>query len=95
MKKIDNFTNCYDLSKTLKFRLIPEGKTLENFEAYQQLEKDLLLSENYKRIKELLDEYYKGYIEQSLNKVAFSETDLEQYAELFFSQSNEKDDVTD
>ena len=84
MRKIDQFVNCYDLSKTLRFRLIPEGKTLENFEKDKQLEKDVLLSENYKKIKILLDEYYKDYIEKSLKKVVLSNDDLEEYAEIFF-----------
>lgn len=40
MKKIDNFTNLYPLSKTLRFKLIPVGRTEENFSIKQFLEAD-------------------------------------------------------
>lgn len=33
MKNIDKLTKQYSLSKTLKFSLIPIGKTLENYES--------------------------------------------------------------
>ena len=34
MPSFDSFTNLYSLSKTLRFELIPQGKTKETFEAY-------------------------------------------------------------
>ena len=46
VKKIDEFINCYSLSKTLRFSLIPMGKTEETFT------EKLLLEEDENRAKE-------------------------------------------
>lgn len=51
MKKIDSFTGKYSLSKTLRFRLIPVGKTLENFKNKKLLDEDMTRAENYEKIK--------------------------------------------
>lgn len=56
MKKIESFTNLYPLSKTLRFQLIPQGKTEENFEKALILENDEKLAENYGVVKGLMDE---------------------------------------
>ena len=40
MRKIDNFINRYPLSKTLRFSLVPIGKTEETFNAKQMLKED-------------------------------------------------------
>jgi len=47
MKKIDCFINQYSLNKTLRFKLIPYGSTLDNFKARNILEQDRELAESY------------------------------------------------
>lgn len=49
MKKIDSFTNLYSVTKTLRFGLLPIGKTSENFEKNQVLLQD---EKSQKRMRE-------------------------------------------
>ncbi|UXZ05043.1 type V CRISPR-associated protein Cas12a/Cpf1 [Moraxella nasicaprae] len=65
-----NFTKQYPLSKTLRFELKPIGKTLGHIQAKNFLEKDATLAENYQKIKPILDDYHRDFIEQALNDVA-------------------------
>lgn len=73
------FTNLYQLSKTLRFELKPIGKTLENIEKHGLLEQDTHRAESYVKVKEIIDEYHKVFIEECLNTFAdTSETYAEQ-----------------
>ena len=94
--KIDNFTNINPVSKTLKFSLIPIGKTLENFENAGLLAKDMDLSEKYKKAKELIDRYHKNYIESVLeDKNAFAQLSefAANYMTLYMSNKFKTDDM--
>ena len=51
MKKIEQLTNLYSLSKTLKFRLIPQGETNSNIEKLSIIADDKDLSKKYKKAK--------------------------------------------
>lgn len=82
MKKIDRFINCYPLSKTLRFSLIPIGKTEDNFNAKMMLEEDEKRAESYEKVKEYIDRYHKSYIESVLSALTLS--DLDSYAELYY-----------
>jgi len=66
MKTINDFTNLYQLSKTLRFELIPQGKTLENIQKNGFLEKDEHRAETYILVKEIIDRYHKTFIENAL-----------------------------
>ncbi len=83
MKKIDNFTNRYSLAKTLRFSLLPIGKTEENFGSKQLLEKDLKLAENYKKVKGYIDDYHRKYIEETLSKYQLE--GVAEYAKLYYN----------
>jgi CRISPR-associated protein Cpf1 len=75
------FTNQYPLSKTLKFELIPQGKTLENIQHEGLLEQDNNRAVSYQKIKRLIDEYHKVFIENSLKGMKLVE--LEVYSEWY------------
>ncbi len=47
MKKIDNFVNVYSVSKTLRFKAVPIGKTEENIRIKRLIEEDEERAENY------------------------------------------------
>ncbi len=66
MKSLNSFQNQYSLSKTLRFQLIPQGKTLDNINESRILEEDQHRSESYKLVKKIIDDYHKAYIEQAL-----------------------------
>lgn len=88
MKKIDYFTNQYSLSKTLRFSLIPIGKTEENFNTALLLEKDKERAEKYGKVKKYIDRYHKYFINDVLSCVRLD--GIGEYAELYF-KSNKTD----
>lgn len=63
---LDNFTNLYPLSKTIRFELRPIGETLNNFLQSGLLEKDIHRAESYQHMKRIIDDYHKHFIERSL-----------------------------
>jgi CRISPR-associated protein Cpf1 len=81
-KDLSQFTNLYSLSKTLRFELVPVGKTLENFSKSGILSQDELRANEYKKIKKIIDEYHKHFIEKSLQEFSFTEDSLKKYVEL-------------
>ena len=87
---IDNFTNLYSLSKTLRFQLIPVGKTEETFRQKQLLAQDEDRAEHYQKVKGYMDDYHKEFIQSVLSRIVLPE--LEVYAELYYKQNkNEKE----
>ncbi|MBR3932774.1 MAG: type V CRISPR-associated protein Cas12a/Cpf1 [Clostridia bacterium] len=89
MKKINQFINRYPLSKTLKFSLIPVGKTEENFNNALYLETDRERAEEYKKAKKLIDNYHRHFIEEVLSKLYIDE--VKEYASLYYQ--NGKTDI--
>lgn len=53
MKKIEQLTSCYDVSKTLRFKAIPVGKTQENIDVKNLIEEDEQRAESYKIVKKM------------------------------------------
>lgn len=89
MKKIDNFTNLYSVSKTIKFRLIPIGKTEENFKI-KYLASDVERSDNYQKVKSYFDRYHKAFIEDVLKEYLLPETLLQQYYQNTIEKNEEE-----
>lgn len=75
MKPLERFTNLYPVSKTLRFELIPIGKTAENFKKSKILEQDKHRDDSYQKVKKLIDDYHKYYIDNMLGGIA--ETEVE------------------
>ena len=63
---IEKFTGRYGLSKTLRFKLLPVGKTEKNFEDKLLLEQDEKRAEDYQKVKEYIDRYHKQFIDSVL-----------------------------
>lgn len=63
---MEQFTNLYQVSKTLRFELQPIGKTKENIERSGILQRDEQRAEDYKKVKEFIDEYHKQFIKERL-----------------------------
>ena len=84
------YVNRYPVSKTLRFRLIPQGKTEENFIKRHLLEADEKRADDYKIVKKLIDEYHKDFIERSLKGVELK--NLQEYASLYFRRDKSSED---
>lgn len=61
-----DFTKIYPLSKTLRFEAKPVGATLTNIIANGLLEQDEHRAESYVKVKQLIDEYHKSFMERVL-----------------------------
>ncbi len=75
---LHSFTNLYSLSKTLRFQLIPIGKTEETFQQKNLLAQDEERANNYKLVKGYMDEFHKAFIQRVLAATVLP--DLDAYA---------------
>ena len=64
-----DFTGLYPLSKTLRFELKPVGRTLEFIISGGLLNQDKQRAESYIKVKKIIDEYHKAFIESVLEKL--------------------------
>ena len=78
----ESFVQKYQISKTLCFELIPQGKTLEHIESKGLLDDDEKRNENYKKVRKILDEYHKSFINNALD--GFNLDFLKDYSKLYF-----------
>lgn len=82
MKRLNELTGLYSLSKTLKFELKPVGKTLEHIESKGLITQDEQRAEDYKKVKDIIDRYHKAFITMCLHDFKLSQDDLENYVSL-------------
>lgn len=86
---LDQFTNIYPVSKTLRFELKPVGETADYIEDFKsQFLKDIVTqdekrAEDYKTIKEIIDDYHRDYIEEKLTNPCDTKT-----GELFITEED-------
>lgn len=81
---LNQFTNLYSLSKTLRFELRPIGKTLDTIEKNGLIEQDQRRTDNYKKVKKIIDEYHKAFIERALSNFTLN-----------YSSENKKDSLSE
>lgn len=96
MNSLKQFTGLYPLSKTLRFELNPIGKTLEYIEKNGLLTQDEQRAISYKKVKEIIDEYHKAFIEKALNglRLEFLE-DFYFYYQIQKKEENQKKQFED
>ena len=87
---MEEFTNLYSLSKTLRFELQPIGKTLENINANGFLINDAHRAESYKKVKKLIDNYHKDFIESVLGEFKLNAEHLLSYYDLYSQTTKDK-----
>ena len=61
-----DFTKKYQLSKTLRFELIPIGETENHIKEKGLIQKDEERAQKYNKAKKLIDEVHKDFIEIAL-----------------------------
>lgn len=67
MKRFEELTGLYSLSKTLRFELRPIGRTLEHIEKKGIIAQDEQRAEEYKKLKGIIDRYHKAFIKMCLD----------------------------
>lgn len=92
MRTIDEFCgqkNGYSLSKTLRNKLIPVGKTEDKIKEYHLMENDYGRAAAYVEVKNLIDDFHRSFIAERLDKVSLDWTNL--FNALNEYQKNQKD----
>lgn len=74
-------TNLFALSKTLRFELIPQGKTLDFIQEKGLITNDEQRADSYQKMKKTIDEFHKYFIDLALKNVRLSF--LEDYLDLY------------
>lgn len=74
---LEQFIGLYPLSKTLRFELKPVGNTLDNIIHNGLLERDEHRADSYKKVKKLIDEYHKKFIDNCLSGLVLDQVALE------------------
>ena len=85
------FINRYPVSKTLRFELIPQGRTLEYIERDGIITEGEHRAESYKHVKKIIDEYHKTFIEAALSEVELS--NIDSYVELYRKREKTAKDI--
>lgn len=85
---LSSFTNRFQLSKTLRFELIPQGKTLEHIHHKGLLDKDENLASSYKKMKTTIDLFHKDFIDKAMQNVHLSS--LHDFYELYTALPEKK-----
>lgn len=87
----EQLINCYSLSKTLRFSLIPVGKTEDNFNKKLLLESDKQRAENYENVKSYIDRFHKEYIKSALANARIEK--INEYAALYWKSNKDDSDA--
>lgn len=82
-KTFEEFTNLYELSKTLRFELKPVGETQQMLLNNEVFEKDQTIDEAYHQAKFYFDKLHQRFIQESLRDV---QLDFSNYEELFLEK---------
>lgn len=85
MKKVDRFIGKNSLNKTLRFSLIPQGRTEDNFYDKLLLQDDEERAAAYTCVKEYLDRYHRAYIEGILSELSLH--GVEAYADIYYRKT--------
>lgn len=72
MRTFNDFTRIYPLSKTLRFELVPIGRTKESIAESGILEQDQHRADSYAKVKKIIDEYHKAFIETVLDSICLT-----------------------
>lgn len=98
MQNFNKFNNLYSLSKTLRFELIPIGKTLDNMrqnlgydEALQTFFADQEIEDAYQTLKPLIDKIHEQFITECLESEESKDIKFSGYLEHYKNKKlNEK-----
>ena len=92
-----DFKRVYQLSKTFRFEARPIGATLDNIIKSGLLDEDEHRAKSYVKVKKLIDEYHKVFIDRVLNIGCLpfenngERNSLEEYYECYTSKSNDEE----
>lgn len=80
---MEQFTNLYQVSKTLRFELIPDKRTKVILEQSDLIAQDEHRAKSYKLVKKIIDRYHKNYIESVLETLRLPYNTLDELYNLY------------
>lgn len=98
IKSNNSFVGQYSISKTLRFELIPQGKTKELLLKYKEENEDNPIfidkkrADEYQNMKLILDDYYRYFIEQVLSENIIPAVEIENAYDLYCNRKKSDDD---
>lgn len=98
-KNFEDFKRLYPLSKTLRFEAKPIGATLDNIIKSGLLDEDEHRAASYVKMKKLIDEYHKVFIDRVLDNGCLPLEDkgdnnsLAEYYESYVSKAQDEDAI--
>lgn len=90
MVTFENFTKQYQVSKTLRFELIPQGKTLENMKCDGIISVDRQRNDDYQKAKGILDKLYKYILDSTMETAVIDWEELAIAIEEFRKSKDKK-----
>ncbi len=91
MKALSDFSAAYAASKTLRFELRPIGATQTQIDKKGLLQQDASRAEDYQRLKKIIDEYHKHFMEQALSGLKLHK--LEEYQAFYLQKSKDEKEL--
>lgn len=89
-KSFGDFTNLYELSKTLRFELKPVGNTQKMLDKADVFGKDKIIKDKYEKTKPFIDRLHREFINESFQNVNLS--GLKKYKNTLDNWKNNKKD---
>lgn len=87
---LDQFIGLYSIAKALRFELIPQGDTLKNINEKGVLSSDKERAAAYSKVKMIIDEYHKDFIERALADVNIGWNELADAIERYRKSKDDK-----
>ena len=88
-KNFEGFTRLYPMQRTIRFELVPQGRTMEHLHNSKYLDEDRVRAEKYAILKGTIDEYHKKFIEDCLFGVSLDWAPLKRSLECYRNSSKE------
>lgn len=89
-KTFEEFTNLYEVQKTLRFELKPVGNTQKMLDEDSVFEKDKVIKEKYQNTKPFIDRLHREFVEEALEGILL--TNLKKYFNALKNWKNNKKD---
>lgn len=89
-KSFADFTNLYELSKTLRFELRPVKNTQKMLDEADVFGKDKIIKEKYQKTKPFIDRLHREFVDESLGEKSL--TELKKYFDALKNWENNKKD---
>jgi len=91
-KTFGDFTNLYELSKTLRFELRPTPETKDLLDKNKIIQTDKKIAENYQEIKKYFDKLHKKFIKEALSN---TQIDFSDFCKLWEQNSKDSGKIKD